>query len=76
MREKGFCRSFFLFRLDSLVPRLTDPNNSRFTVYPRARNVRNLPAFKVKSILKGTEVDCKLLFSLLILSQLIISSFF
>jgi len=29
-----------------------------FTVYyPRARNVRNLPAFKVKSILKGTEVD-------------------
>jgi len=28
-----------------------------FTVYPRARNARNLPAFKVKSILKGTEVD-------------------
>ena len=30
----------------------------RFTVYPRPRTGRNLPAFKVKSILKGTEVDC------------------
>lgn len=28
-----------------------------FTVYPRPRSGRNLPAFKVKSILKGTEVD-------------------
>ncbi|KAH9487410.1 eIF-2-alpha kinase GCN2 [Psilocybe cubensis] len=28
-----------------------------FTVYPRPRTGRNLPAFKVKSILKGTEVD-------------------
>ncbi|KAF8148631.1 kinase-like domain-containing protein [Crassisporium funariophilum] len=28
-----------------------------FTVYPRPRAARNLPAFKVKSILKGTEVD-------------------
>ncbi|KAF9527861.1 other/PEK/GCN2 protein kinase [Crepidotus variabilis] len=28
-----------------------------FTVYPRPRSGRNLPAFKVKSTLKGTEVD-------------------
>ncbi|KDR70022.1 hypothetical protein GALMADRAFT_255390 [Galerina marginata CBS 339.88] len=28
-----------------------------FTVYPRPRTGRNLPAFKVKSILKGTEED-------------------
>ena len=49
---------FFFFSLGDFVPGLTDLNNSRFTVYPRARNVRNLPAFKVKSILKGTEVDC------------------
>ncbi|KAF8880897.1 hypothetical protein CPB84DRAFT_1817292 [Gymnopilus junonius] len=28
-----------------------------FTVYPRPRTARNLPAFKVKSILKGTEID-------------------
>lgn len=59
VREKVFCRSIFFFvSLGVFVPRLTDPNNSRFTVYPRARNVRNLPAFKVKSILKGTEIDC------------------
>ena len=28
-----------------------------FTVYPRPRSGRNLPAFKVKSVLRGTEVD-------------------
>ena len=49
---------FFFVSLGDFVPGLTDLNNSRFTVYPRARNVRNLPSFKVKSILKGTEVDC------------------
>jgi translation initiation factor 2-alpha kinase 4 len=36
---------------------LSDRSCHRFTVYPRPRSGRNLPAFKVKSILKGTEVD-------------------
>jgi len=35
-----------------------------FTVYPRPRSGRggNLPAFKVRSVLKGTEVDCGFVF--------------
>jgi len=37
-----------------------------FTVYPRPRTGRggNLPAFKVRSVLKGTEVDCGFVFHL------------
>lgn len=31
--------------------------NIRFVVYPRPRHTRDQPAFKVKSILKGTEYD-------------------
>ena len=57
VHEKGFCGPFVSRKSRSKA----DTINPRFTIYPRARNVRNLPAFKVKSILKGTEVDRKIL---------------
>jgi hypothetical protein len=42
----------------------------RFIVYPRARtaNKRDVPAFKVKSVLRGTEYDCMAISLLLVLS--------
>jgi hypothetical protein len=44
--------------ITSLFSRVELMRRYRFTVYPRPRSVRrDQPAYKVKSVLKGTEYD-------------------
>ena len=58
--EKGYCKLL----LCSASYRNTYGSSCRFTVYPRPRaGRRDQPAFKVKSILKGTEYECTFKFS-------------
>jgi hypothetical protein len=52
--EKAFCKFLFIFMAGSI----TDGGIARFTVCPRPRMSKgSQTAFKVKSILTGTEYD-------------------
>jgi eukaryotic translation initiation factor 2-alpha kinase 4 len=54
-------REGILYGFNQIIGRHTEQILPRFTVYPRPRSGRrDQPAFKVKSVLKGTEYDRKL----------------